>query len=185
VSKKIVNVLPFYIVREGLSDGDVLNVKPKLDHCDVGFLKPSEIKVISASPEVPETEDDLLERLSRNCLCLGIKHHGEIAAYMWCNLQECDSNHIKFKLRKDEAYLFDARTFRSYRGKNLAPYIRIELYRHLRQMGLTRFISITEYFNTSARRFKEKLNAKPQKLFMCIKFFMKYKWVLLLKSYEI
>ena len=82
---------------------------------------------------------------------------------MWCNLEKCDSNAITFKLREDEAYLMDARTFASYRGMNLAPYLRVELYRHLRKMGRTRFISVTDYFNTAAQRFKEKLNAKPQK----------------------
>lgn len=183
MSKIIIYVQLFYIVREGLSEEDGLNVKPKLDPCDVDFLKPSDMKVISASPEVPQTEDVLLNRLSGGCLCIGIKQHDEIAAYMWCNLQECDSKLIRFDLEEDKAYLMDARTFSSYRGKNLAPYLRVELYRHLRQMGRTKFISITSYFNTPALRFKKKLNAKPQKFYASIKIFMKYEWLILLKSY--
>jgi len=184
-SKKIIDVSLFYLVREGLSDEDGINVKPKIDPCDVVFLKPSEVKVIAASPEVPETEDALLKRLSEGCLCIGIKHHDEIAAYMWCNLRDCDSKLIRFGLRENEARLMDARTFSSYRGKNLAPYLRVELYRHLRQMRRVKFISITNYMNIPARRFKKKLNAKPLKLYVWINFFMKYKLTILLKSYKI
>ena len=183
ISKMLIEVILFYIVREGRSEKDGLDIKPKIDPCDVVFLKPSDLKVISTNPEVPQTEDDLLKRLSEGCLCIGIKHHDEIAAYMWCNLRECNSMLIKFDLRGDEAYLMDARTFSSYRGKNLAPHLRVELYKHLRKMGRTKFISITLYFNISAQRFKKKLNAKSQKLYMCIKLFKKYKWVIPLKSY--
>jgi hypothetical protein len=179
----LIDVHPFYIVQEGLSEEDGVNVNPKLDPCNVLFLKPSEIKVISASPEVPQTEDVFLKRLSDGCLCIGIKHYDDIAAYMWCNLKECDSKLIRFNLSEDNAYLMDARTFSSYRGKNLAPYLRVQLYKHLRQMGRTKFISITSYLNTSAIRFKKKLNAKPYKFYVRIKFFMKFECVIPLKSY--
>ena len=185
MSKIMISFSLFYLVREGLSDEDGLNVKPKIDPCDVGFLKPSEIKDISANPEVPETEETLLKRISEGWLCIGIKHHDEIAAYMWCNLRECRSPYLGFYLREDEACLMDARTFSSYRGKNLAPYLRVKLYKHLRQMGRIKFISITQYFNTSSLRFKKKLNAKPQKLYVCIYLFRKYNWVIPLKSYKI
>jgi hypothetical protein len=185
MSKIIIDVEFLYLVREGLSDEDGLYVKPKLNPCDIVFLKPSDMKVISESPEVPQTEDDLLKRLSEGCLCIGIKHHEDIAAYMWCNLRECDNTFIRFDLREDEAYLMDARTFSSYRGKNLAPYLRVELYRHLRQMRRTKFFSITKYSNMSARRFKKKLNAKSQKFYVRINLFMKYKGAIPLKSYKI
>ncbi|MBN2845556.1 MAG: GNAT family N-acetyltransferase [Deltaproteobacteria bacterium] len=182
-SQKILHVSFFYIVREGLTDDGRLNVKPKIDSWDVVFLKPSDIKDLSENPEVPESTDLLLERLTNGYLCIGIKHRGEIAAYMWCNLRECRERYVRFDLRKDEAYLMDARTFSLYRGKNLAPYLRVELYRHLRQMGRTKFISITDYWNTPASRFKKKLHAKPQKLFVWVKFLMKYERAVLLKRY--
>lgn len=182
MSKPVIDVVPFHIVQEGLSGTDGVNVKPAIDNCDVVFLKPSDMKVISASHEVPETEDTLLKRLSEGCICIGIKHYDEIAAYTWCNLKEIDSPVIRSELKADEAYLLDARTFTSYRGKNLAPYLRVELYKLLRQMGRTKFMSITLYLNIPAQRFKKKLNAKPQKLYLWIKF-MKYNWAIPLKSY--
>lgn len=183
LSKIIIDVHPFYIVQEGMSEVDGINVKPKLESSNVCFLKPSEMKVISESPEVPQAEDVFLKRLSDGCLCIGIKHYDEIAAYMWCNLKECDSKLIRFNLSEDKAYLMDARTFSSYRGKNLAPYLRVQLYKHLRQMGRTKFISITSYLNSPAIRFKKKLNAKPYKLYARIKLFMKFDCVIPLKSY--
>ena len=185
MSNLIISFSLFYLVREGLSDEDGLNVKPKIDTCDVGFLKPSEIKDISANPEVPETEETLLKRLSFGWLCIGIKHHDEIGAYMWCSLRECSSPHLSFYLREDEACLMDARTFSSYRGKNLAPYLRVQLYKHLRQMGRIKFFSITTFFNMPAQRFKKKLIAKPQKLYVHIKFTKKYQRAFLLKNYSL
>lgn len=185
LSKPIINVNLFYLVREGLSHENMLDVTPKLDPCDTVFLKPSDMKFISTSPEVPQTESELVKRLSEGCLCLGIKHCDEIAAYMWCNLRECDTPLLRFNLKADEAYLMDARTFNSYKGKNLAPYLRVQLYKHLRQMGRTKFISITLYANTSAHKFKKKLNAKPQRFYVCFQLFMKYKWLIPLKNFEI
>ena len=185
MSKKIIEVELFYVTREGLLEEDGINVKPKIDPCDIVFLKSSDIKAISESPEVPETEDELMKRLSDSCLCIGVKHHDQIAAYMWCNLRECDNILIKFDLEEDEAYLMDARTFSSYRGKNLAPYLRFELYKHLRQMGRAKFISITNYMNIPARKFKMKLNAKPQKLYVWVNLFMKYQRAILLRHYKI
>jgi len=184
ISKMIINVIPFYLVREGLSNENELTVFPKINPCKAIFLSPIDMKVISSNPEVPETKDILLERLSSGCLCLGIKYHDEIVAYMWCNLRKCDSHHITFKLREDEAYLMDARTFSTYRGNNLAPYLRVEIYRHLRQMGRTKFFSITEYFNESALRFKMKLSSKPVNLYLCIKLFRKLKWLVPLRRYS-
>ena len=64
LSKRIINFSLLYLVREGISEEDGQNIKPKLDPCEVDFLKPSEMKIISSSPEVSETEDALLKRLS-------------------------------------------------------------------------------------------------------------------------
>ena len=182
LSKIIIEFSLLYLVREGISEEDGQNIKPKLDPCEVDFLKPSEMKIISSSLEVSETENVLLKRLSEGQLCIGIKHHNDIAAYMWCNLREC--TYIRYNLGEDEVYLWDARTISSYRGKSLAPYLRVELYRHLRQMGRTKFISLTNYFNTPAIRFKEKLNAKPEKLYLSIRLFKKYERAILLRSYK-
>ena len=128
----IVEIVPYYLFQEFLYDEKSgVNPKPKLDGLEVGFLETSDINTISASPEVNQSEDLLQERLANGCLCLGIKHNGVIVAYTWCNLRKCDyRGSLNFELKDDEAYLFEARTFKAYRGKNLAPYLRNQLYKH-------------------------------------------------------
>ena len=89
-----------------------------------------------------------------------------------------------FPLKDDEAYLCSAVTFRAYRGKNMAPFLRYELYKHLNQIGRTNFYSITEFFNTSAQKFKEKLGAKPIKLGLYVGLFNRWQWSITLKKYR-
>ena len=112
-----------------------------------------------------------------------LKYHDHIAAYMWCNLRECSSNLLPFQLEKHEAYLTYAYTFKAYRGKNLAPHLRYQLYVYLAQIGRTKLYSITKATSTPARRFKEKLKAKPLKFYLHVKFFKRLRWNILLKDY--
>jgi len=175
----IVRIIPCYLFRERLLQEEGLNVKPRLDGCEIAPLQSFDIRAISAHPEVIESEDVLRERLANGCLCLGLKHRGDIIAYTWCNLRDGP-----FGLKDDEAYLFNARTFKAYRGKNLAPYLRYQLYRHLARTGRTKFLSTNSLFNSSAIKFKKKLKAKPCKLFLQISLFKKYNWNILLKDYE-
>lgn len=181
-STSIMEMVPYYLFKEYLSDESDLNLKVNLDGFEVCFLGPSDMKTISSSTEVNESEHILVERLANGCLCFGIKHDKDIAAYTWCNLRGGLS--LISPLKDDEAYLFDARTFKAYRGGNLAPYLRYQVYKHLEQMGRTKFFSITSVFNTSAINFKKKLKAKPFKLYLEIKFINKYKWKLVLKDYN-
>ena len=104
---------------------------------------------------------------------------------MWANLSKCESQGgaLSFLLKKDEAYLFDARTFQTYRGKNLAPYLRYELYKHLEKMGRSNLYSITEFFNIGAIKFKKKLKVRPLKVYLHVTFFKKYYYTILLKRY--
>ncbi len=177
-------IVPYYLVREYLSEESELNLKPELDGFEVDFLKSLDMKAISESPEVNDSEDRLLKRLDNGCICLGIKHKGDIAAYSWCNLRKCDYEvRLDFQLREDEAYLFEARTFQVYRGKRLAPYLRDRFYRHLAQMGRTKLFSTSSLLNTSAMKFKEKLKARPIRLYLYINLLDKYHWNFLLKNY--
>ena len=174
----------FYLIREGRFGDSDLNLKPKLDQYEVGFLKPSDIKTIASHPEVECPEDIVRERLSNGCLCFGIKHKGNITAYTWINLNKTESEFLFFPLKKNEVFLFDTRTFQAYRGKNLAPYLRYELYKQLEKLGRTNLISITSFFNVEAIKFKKKLKVKRQKLYLHVIFLKKYRLNILLKSYK-
>ena len=177
-------ISPYYLVQECLFDDIDTNLNPKLDACEVGLLGPSEIRTILAHPENLAIHDEQVkEWLADDCQCFGIKHNDDIVAYMWYNLRRCHSKFSPFLLKKDEAYLFGATTFKAYRGKNLATYVRYQLYRHLNTIGRTRFFSITELFNTPAVRFKEKLKARTLRIGLYVELFDKLHWNILLKKY--
>ncbi len=88
-----------------------------------------------------------------------------------------------FPLKNDEAYLFRARTMNAYRGKNLAPFLRYELYKKFAEMGYNQFYSITEYFNAPAAKFKKKLNAQNIKLCFYLGLFHKRLFNVTIKEY--
>ncbi len=179
-----IEIVLFYVFHEYLVDDSELNLKPRLENLEIGFLKPVDIKMIALSDEVNESEEQLLNRLDNDCMCLGIKHKGSIAAYSWCNLRFFDyGSRLKFKLKDDEAYLFDARTFQSFRGKNLAPFLRYQLYLYLTEMGQTKFFSTSSILNTAAVKFKEKLQARKYRMYLYICFFKKIRFRIRLKKY--
>ena len=177
-------ITPYYLVQEGLFGEKDLVLEPTLTQFVAGFLEPADMKAISSKAEVDYSEEILLDRMAKGCRSFGIKHNDDVAAYSWCNFQECDFKWLHFQLQDDEAYLFDARTFKAYRGNNIAPYLRYELYKNLTQMGKKKFFSISLLFNTPTIRFKKKLKAKPLKLYLFVGLFKKYHWNFVLKDYE-
>jgi ribosomal protein S18 acetylase RimI-like enzyme len=180
----LVQIYPYDLVQEGLFDDGPLDFRAPLDNCATAFLEPSDMKTISAIPEVSHSEDKLLDRVATGCLCLGIKHNGEIVAYSWCNLRRLGYNMLNFPLKENEAYLFDARTLKAYRGKSLAPYLRYELYKHLAELGRTRLFSCTSLLNTSAVKFKKRLRAKRIRVYLYFNFFGRYSFHIPLKNYK-
>ena len=183
LKQKKLEVHLYYLVQEGFFGEDAPKIEPKLKPIVSEFLKPSDIRIIASKAERDYPEEEMLKMLSEGCKCLGIKHKGEIVAYMWYNLNKCDTRLLSFQLKADEAYLYGARTFTAYRGKAFAPYLRYKLYEHLNQMGRTKLYSITSFSNIPSIMFKRKLDAKPLKLFLHIKIFKKHKWNILLKKY--
>lgn len=182
---KIVEIVPFYLFEEGIREKK-LDLKPSLENFSVRFLDLSDIRSIATHDEVPETENELLDRLSRGCLCLGIMENNIIAAYTWCDLNYCKyGERVSFKLKDGEAYLFDARTFSDYRGKSIAPFLRYRLYEELGKLERSKFYSFTSTLNTSALKFKEKLMARITKKYVYIKIFNKIKFTFLLKNYPV
>lgn len=181
----ILKIIPYYIFQEFLYDEYQVNLKPDIEPFETRVLIPSDIKAISSNPEVVESEDILMKRLNNGSICLGLIHNDNIAAYTWCNLKEWQYHPtLDIALKKDEAYLYDARTFRAYRGKNIAPYLRYQLYKYLTEIGRTKFYSYTVLFNTSAVNFKTKLKAKPVRLYAGIIILKRYRFNILLRDYR-
>lgn len=170
----------FYLVQEGFLGKHTTAIKPRLRLLKIAKLEKPDISLLAAKPERDYSEKDMLKMLSKGCVCLGLKHNDDIAACMWYDLAQCTYKNLTFGLAKDEAYLYGARTFNSYRGKSLAPYLRQKMYEHLADMGRTKLYSITLYENTPSIMFKKKLNAKNLKLYLQVRISGKNRWKILL-----
>jgi hypothetical protein len=180
-------VIPYFLDKEFYIPASNLkvNITPAIQPLTTDFLDNSEIESIYEHPERVANKESykIHDRILNGCLCFGVKHEREIIAYNWCDLEHCNDKQIPFNLKKTEAYLFDMYTFKAYRGKNIAPYIRHQLYSHLIKMGRTDFFSITEVFNNPSLKFKRKLGAHPSKLYLNIKIGNFFKRNILLRSY--
>jgi len=174
---------PYYLFQEGIN----VTEKPEIKGMDTDYsselLKPEDMKTIGAINYAGFSEDKLLALLKTGELCLGIKHNNEIAAFMWVNFTELKYKSTTIHLKEDEAYLWFMYTRESYRGKNLAPFLRYKSYEMLKEMGRDKLYSISDYFNSPAVAFKKKLNAKKLKLILFVQFFSKLYRSFIIKSH--
>lgn len=151
--------------------------KLKLSYLDIEDVK--KISILSSGANLEEN----VKNFKNGQKCIGLWDEKEIAAYMFIEFNDFVYQGRTFQLKPNEAYLLNMYTFDSYRGKNIAPFLRFESYRLLKEQGVDTTYSITNYFNTASIRFKKKLKAKNIKLYMYIKLFKRFQWNILLKSY--
>jgi hypothetical protein len=173
-----ITIQPYYLELGRLRDinDQGVNFKPDLDLYEAKILDEEELKSIIEHPECKRISQNytIKDRIADGCLCIGVKHHNIVVAYTWCDLIRCNHKPLPFQLEDNEVYLFDTYVFNNYRGKNIAPYLRYELYKHLDAMGRTDCYSITYAMNAPSLRFKEKINIKPVELYLYVSCFDKY-----------
>ena len=181
--KSIIRIIPYYLVEEGVSNENNNNIKPKMDtnRLEVGLLHAADMKSLSQNPEMNISEQRFLNRLKNGWYCMGIRYNERIIAYLWYTLKQSEDV-LPLKLNSNEAYITDVRTFKPYRGKNLAPYLRYELYKYLRKTGRNKFYSITFCYNDPAVGVIKKIRAKRAKLLLYIRVAGKFSWNIVLKS---
>ncbi|MFC1709610.1 GNAT family N-acetyltransferase [Candidatus Omnitrophota bacterium] len=173
---------PYYWVQEGLDNSKIPGLKGDFSGHTLGFFGPEEMKIIGAkSSAYPESK--ALERLEKGHKCFGMKYNGEIVAFMWFVFDEFSLKPYNPRLNEHEAYLSDMYTMREFRGRGVAPYLRYQSYKVLREMGRDTFYSITDFFNTSAKKFKKKINAKILNFGLGIELFRKFRWIFIIKKY--
>lgn len=160
LAKMGIKTQPYYLCVEGLSDRTLPPYETGFHQYLFSFLGPEDMKKIGTIPHRFFSEQQLLSRLKKGQLCFAAKCRGKIAAFAWCNLEECHYDGCNFPLKNHEAYLFDTYTLNSFRGRGIAPYLRYHLYEELARMGRKRLYSVSERFNIPSIRFKQKLNAK-------------------------
>jgi len=177
-----INIIPYYWVQEGMNPTEVPEIKGILSDYTVDFIEPEEIKKITEDMGTYSVEG-LLTYYNAGKKCLGLKYKDELASFMFINLTECDFTPQIIPLKNEEAYLAYMYTMKAFRGKNLAPYLRYKSYDILKKMGRSKIYSVSAFFNSSAVRYKEKLNAKNLKLALYIEIFKKIKWRFNLKTW--
>ena len=173
---------PYYWVLEGSENCAQPEIKGNVSEYSLEFLGRDDMKTIGQKASGYE-EEVLLEQIEKGKKCIGLKHKGEIAAFMWLDFEECNFTPNYIRLKENEVYLFSMYTMDIYRGKNLAPYLRCKSYEMLRELGKDTFYSISEYFNYSTIKFKNKLKAKHLKLILYIELFKKFHRSITLRKY--
>jgi hypothetical protein len=177
-----INITPYYWVQEGVNPTKVPEINGILSDYTVEFIEPEEIKKITEDLGTYSVEG-LLAYYNAGKKCLGLKYKDELASFMFINLTECDFTPQNIPLKNDEAYLAYMYTMKAFRGKNMAPYLRYKSYDILKNMGRNKIYSVSAFFNSSAVRYKEKLNAKNLKLALYIEIFKKIRWKINLKTW--
>jgi GNAT superfamily N-acetyltransferase len=172
-----VETTPFYWIREGVT-GTLPNAWNAEDFRDFSFVElgPDDME------QIAQTSGDrfvALEELQQNICtpgvkCFALKHHGEIACFSWFNLNECSSYLRPIPMKENEAYFYDMYTMRAYRGRNLAPYLRLKAIEYLKTLGKDVFYSITVCFNRPSINFKKKLGAEFLELHLRVMFFRRF-----------
>jgi GNAT superfamily N-acetyltransferase len=154
------SIQPFYLFEESMPPGGPPAVDSPLSSAVVRPLGPADMESVSSIARSGLTAEFFQARLRNGNGCLGMFDGGQLIAFSWYDLQECNHEGWRFPLREDEAYLFDAFTLAHWRGRGVAPYLRYRVYRILAQAGRTRCFSVSIRTNRPAIRFKQKLGAK-------------------------
>ena len=177
------DIRPYYWVQEEIFPCEEPIIKGDVFRYNVRFLNLEEIEELSKN--LPKMlAQDLIVGIKNGQLCIALEYNNEIAAFTFVELKNFVFNRKAFTLKDNEAYLLNMWTFHSFRGRNLAPYLRYKTYQLLREQGRNSKFSITEYFNKSSIKFKKKLNSKNLMLIMSIVIFKRYYWNFLIKTYK-
>lgn len=177
-----IDIMPYFWVEEEV----ILTAEPKLRTDEIFNFKRLEKKdlmmVISQADSI--TENKIHQSFASNQECVGLLHNDQVAAYMFIELNNFEIKKRVFKLKPNEAYLLNMFTLRSFRGRNLAPYLRYACYRYLEERNISVKYSVSNYFNSSAIKFKKKLNSKHLKLYVHVELFKSLRWNFTWKTYK-
>lgn len=174
---------PYYWVEEECEPCDTPQIKGNTSNYKLRYISLEEAKLINQRKSKNDY-NNMVRGMQNGQLCVGLETNNEIVAYMFIELNDFEFNKRAFKLKSNEAYLLNMWTMFNFRGRNLAPFLRYKAYRLLEEEhGRNIKYSITEYFNKSSIKFKNKLNSKNHFLYLSIVLFKKYTWNFTLKKY--
>lgn len=175
-----IDIKPYYWVQENCDICDLPIIKDDSSKYIFKILSIDEIKLISTGDF-----DEIVLKINNGTLIgIGLENNDSIVSYMFIELNDFEYSGKKFQLKANEAFLCDMQTFHAYRGRNLAPYLRYQAYELLNKQGRDLKYSVTQYFNKSSIRFKNKLNSKHLYCYLSIVLFKKFTWNFTLKKYD-
>nr|WP_299173556.1 hypothetical protein [uncultured Allomuricauda sp.] len=182
LSRTGIDISPYYWVREGSLNFDVPKIKDKDTSYKFEFLQLADLEAMR-SMRLRYNKSEMIEGMKRGQKCIALKESNNVAAFMFIEYNSFVSRGKKFVLGEKDAYLLNMYTLNNYRGRNLAPFLRYKSYELLKEEGIENIYSISEYFNYSSRKFKEKLKAKNTSLYLSILLFKKKKWTFKLRDF--
>lgn len=183
------------LMRLGFDIDPFVVTQEKLDYCKKPNLKENANLYSFRTLSAKEIENHYLligmdscaleVLLTSNHTAFGLFYQNQLAAYMMARFENYEFKSKGFWLEEDEAYMCGAYTYHDFRGKGLAPYLRFKCYEVLSEQGISKFVSITQYFNRPSLKYKAKLNAKYKNIYLYLEFFHKFNWLFKLKNYTI
>lgn len=176
------DITPYYWVKEESEPCTMPIIKDDCSKYTVRYLGKEEFSEVSHVKSGPEY-DIMMQSIDKGQLVVALENEGIVAAYTFVEPNDFEFNGRKFKLAPNEAYLLNMWTFHEYRGRNLAPYLRYQTYQLLKEKGIDVKYSITNFFNKSSIKFKNKLNAKHLYLYLSVVVFKRYKWNFTLRKF--
>ena len=190
LAKVGIKIEPYYLMQEGFRANKPLYAEKTFTEktfteYEFGFLSTEDMATIEALPDRDVAYDELVRRLQAGQVCFGVKCQGEIVAFTWCDFTECAfSSYHAFPLRENEAYLSDAYTVESFRGKGIASYTRYRCYQELAKRGKTVLYSRTVSLNAPAMKFKNKLHAEVLESAVLVELFYRWRFSIRLRDYR-
>ena len=165
-----VAITPYYLVRENMDQVagvEFCLAKVLPEGFSVCSLKndPAHIASVSGLNNWA-TAAEVSRRLELGHKCVVLRNGEETAGYTWADTAEVNDSMCNYPLAEDEAYLYDAFIGESFRGGGLASKMRLASYAELYTQGVRKLVSISDCFNTGSIKFKSKLGARPEELFL-------------------
>lgn len=178
-----IEINPYWIDQEGLDQCKEPTLQDDPDLYRVAPIDKSQ--VLRLYHLLRWDTSELKERLKSDFHGVGLYRGKDLAAIMMMRFESFSFKGNRIRLSQNEAYLENMYTFDNFRGRNLAPYLRYQCYKMLAEQGKDVCYSVTQYFNKSSRRFKEKLNARHKGFWLQIGLFKRYRYTILLRSYNL
>lgn len=94
IVSSVIQLIPYYVMEEFYIEQKKLDVPLGKEDSDIVILTRDDMKLLGNHEESNESTEELIRLLEGGCLCLAVKHKGEIAAYSWCDL-----NYLRYKGR--------------------------------------------------------------------------------------